>query len=239
MKKTIIKKKPIVGRFKRPEPERVNQILAALKKMYPDAKCALNFNNNLELLISVMLSAQCTDNMVNKVTPALFKRYKSAADFANAKPQELERMIFSCGFYRAKAANIIKAGAVLRDRFKGEVPKTIDELIEIPGVARKTANVVLGNAHGVVEGIAVDTHVRRVSQRLGLTKNNDPVKIEQDLMKLLPKAEWFLITYRLIEHGRHVCDAKKPLCPECPLHALCPSAPLFMKKFWSHVGALI
>lgn len=235
MKKTITKKKPLVVKFKRPEPERVKQVLGTLKKMYPDAKCALNFTTNLELLISVMLSAQCTDNMVNKVTPALFKRYRSASDFADAKPQEIERMIFSCGFYRAKAANIIKAGAALRDRFKGEVPRTIEELIEIPGVARKTANVVLGNAHGVVEGIAVDTHVRRVSQRLGLTKNNDPVKIEQDLMKLLPREEWFLITYRLIEHGRHICDAKKPLCPKCPLKSLCPSAPFFMKKLWSAV----
>lgn len=235
MKKTTLKKKPVVAKFKRPEAERVKNVLDTLKRMYPDAKCALNFNNNLELLISVMLSAQCTDNMVNKVTPALFKRYKTASDFASAKPQELERMIFSCGFYRAKAANIIKAGTVLRDRFKSEVPKTIEDLIEIPGVARKTANVVLGNAHGVVEGIAVDTHVRRVSQRLGLTKNNDPVKIEQDLMKLLPKEEWFLITYRLIEHGRHICDAKKPLCPECPLRPTCPSATFFMKKFWPSV----
>ncbi len=236
MKKTNLTKKPAAVRFKRPEPERVNKILGHLKKMYPDAKCALIFNNHLELLISVMLSAQCTDVMVNKVTPALFKRYKTASDFADANPKELERMIFSCGFYRAKAANIIKAGKVLRDRFHSQVPKTIEELIEIPGVARKTANVVLGNAHGLVEGIAVDTHVRRVSQRLGLTKNNDPVKIEQDLMKLLPKEEWFLITYRLIEHGRHVCDAKKPLCPECPLRPFCPSSAIFMKKFWSHAG---
>ena len=232
MKKTRLKKKPVVRKFKRPEPERVRNILDTLKKMYPDAKCALNFTNHLELLISVILSAQCTDNMVNKVTPALFKRYKSASDFAEANPRELERMIFSCGFYRAKAANIIKAGAVLRDKFHSQVPKTMEELIEIPGVARKTANVVLGNAHGLVQGIAVDTHVRRVSQRLGLTKNNDPVKIEQDLMKLLPREEWFLITYRLIEHGRHICDAKKPLCPECPLRPFCPSSAIFMKKFW-------
>ncbi|MSQ32020.1 MAG: endonuclease III [Dehalococcoidia bacterium] len=236
MKKTNLKKKPAVVKFKRPEPERVNKILDHFKKMYPDAKCALIFNNHLELLISVILSAQCTDVTVNKVTPALFKRYKTASDFADANPMELERLIFSCGFYRAKAANIIKAGNVLRDTFHSQVPKTIEELIQIPGVARKTANVVLGNAHGLVEGIAVDTHVRRVSQRLGLTKNNDPVKIEQDLMKLLPKEEWFLITYRLIEHGRHVCDAKKPLCPECPLRPMCPSAPFFMKKFWSAVG---
>lgn len=200
------------------------QILSLLKKHYSQARIALRYTNNWELLVAVILSAQCTDVMVNKVTEKLFKKYKSIADYANADIKELEQDIRSTGFYRNKAKNLKAAAQLLLEKFNGEVPKTMEEMLTIAGVARKTANVVLGNAYGIVEGIAVDTHVRRLSQRLGFTTYDDPGKIEQELMKLFPKDIWFKLTYLLINHGRAICNAKKPKCDMCFLNELCPSA---------------
>ena len=202
----------------------LKNLLELLKKHYPNSRIVLNYNNNFELLAAVILSAQCTDVMVNKVTEKLFKKYKTTSDYANADISELEQNIRSTGFYRNKAKNIKKAAKIILEKFKGQLPHTIDQLLTLPGVARKTANVVLGNAYKIVEGIAVDTHVIRLSQRLGLSKNSDPVKIEQDLMKLIPKSEWFNLTYMLIDHGRAICDAKKPKCDICFLNKICPSA---------------
>lgn len=199
-------------------------VLSLLQKQYPKAHIALHYTNNWELLTAVMLSAQCTDIMVNKVTEKLFKKYKSMKDYANGEIKELEQNIKSTGFYHNKAKNLKAAALLILKKWKGEIPKTMKEMLEIPGVARKTANVVLGNAYNVVEGIAVDTHVRRLSQRLGFTKNNDPEKIEQDLMALFDKKDWFSLTYMLIDHGRAVCNAKKPKCDMCFLNKLCPSA---------------
>ncbi len=208
-------------------------ILNILKKRFKDAKCALVFSNPLEMLIATMLSAQCTDKQVNKVTEKLFKKYKNVFDYAKCDLSELENDIRSTGFYKNKAKNIRAACNVLIEKFNGQVPKNMADLVTLPGVARKTANIVLGNAYNIVDGIAVDTHVSRVSQRLGLTKESDPVKIELDLMKIIPKKEWFKFTYLFIEHGREICNAKKPLCPDCPLKNQCPSAKVFLKKFWS------
>ncbi len=177
-----------------------------------------------------MLSAQCTDEMVNKVTEKLFQKYRTAADYANANPKELEEYIKPTGFYHNKAKNIILATRMINEKFNGEVPKTMEELTELPGVARKTANVVLYNAYGITEGIAVDTHVRRLSQRLGLSLSDDPEKIEKDLMRLVPRSEWGPFTYLLIEHGRKVCQAKNPHCQGCVLNDLCPSAFTFKTK---------
>src|SRR3990167_9715207 len=199
-------------------------ILRELRKLRPDAKIALKYKNNMQLLAAVILSAQCTDKKVNEVTEKLFKKYKTVGDFADADIKTFEKEIYQTGFYHAKARNIIAAAKMIQKEFKGILPKTMKEILRLPGVARKTANVVLGNAYGVVEGIAVDTHVRRLSQRLGLTEKDDPVKIEQDLMKLLPKSEWFKTTYRLIDHGRAICTAKDPRCDLCPLSKLCPSS---------------
>ena len=215
------------------EAERVQTILKLLKKHYPKAKIILNFSNDWELLVAIILSAQCTDKMVNIVTEKLFKKYRTIKDYANANIEELEQDVKSTGFYRNKAKNVKAAAKMVLEKFDGKIPKTMEEMIQIPGVARKTGNIVLGNAHGIVEGIAVDTHVRRVSGRLGLTKNVDPNKIEQDLMKLIPKDEWFTFTYLLIEHGRAICKAPYPKCDECFLNTLCPSAfnfPHFTKK---------
>lgn len=209
--------------------KQIYKILEILKKNYPKAKIALNYGNNFQLLVAVILSAQCTDKKVNEVTKPIFEKYKTANDFAEIPLKKYEKMIRSTGFYRTKAKNILETAKIIRDKFGGQVPKTMTEMLTLRGVARKTANVVLGNAYGVVEGIAVDTHVRRLSQRLGLSKNNDPVKIEQDLMKLLPKSEWFKITYRLIDHGRAICKAKDPRCDLCPLNKVCSSAFKFPK----------
>lgn len=206
------------------ESKRPKKILQLLKKHYPHAKMILTYSNNFELLVAVMLSAQCTDVMVNKVTPKLFNRYKTVEDYANADIIELESFIKSTGFYHNKAKNIKTAALIVLEKFNHRIPKTIKDLITIPGVARKTANVVLGNAHGIYEGIAVDTHVKRLSQRLGLSKNQNPDKIEQDLMKLYDSKDWFSLTYLLIEHGRTICIAKKPKCDDCFLNRLCPSA---------------
>jgi endonuclease-3 len=203
---------------------RVVKIIGLLEKEHPDARIALDYANPLELLVATILSAQCTDERVNIVTKTLFKKYRRAQDYANADLLELEQDIKSTGFYRNKARNIKKCCQMLVEEFKSQVPKTMEEILELPGVARKTANVVLSNAYGVVEGIAVDTHVRRLAKRLGFTANEDPVKIEQDLMKLVPKNKWMRFTDLLIFHGRRVCTAKKPRCEACIVNKLCPSA---------------
>ncbi|MBI3981148.1 endonuclease III [Candidatus Microgenomates bacterium] len=202
----------------------IHKILEILKKYYPHAKIVLNFKNDWELLVAVILSAQCTDKKVNEVTAKLWQKYKTLDDYVKAEATEFEKDIHSTGFYHAKAKNILATAKLIKEKFGGKVPKTMEELVSLSGVARKTANVVLGNAFNIVVGIAVDTHVSRVSQRLGLTKNTDPVKIEKDLMSLLPKEEWFSFTYRIIDFGREICVAKGPFCSKCPLNELCPSA---------------
>lgn len=212
---------------------RVLETLRRLKKKYPRAKIALNFSNHWELLVAVILSAQCTDKKVNEVTPQLFKKYRRLDDYVRADPKEFEKMIRPTGFYRAKAKNILATAKIVKYKFGGKIPRTMEDMLTLKGVARKTANVVLGNAYGVIEGIAVDTHVRRLAQRLGFSATDDPVKIEQDLMRLLPKKDWFKITYLLIDHGRAICTAKDPRCDLCPLNDICPSAfkfPRFLKK---------
>ncbi len=203
---------------------RAGEIIRRLKRVYPNAKIVLNYSNHWELLVAVILSAQCTDKKVNEVTVALFKKYRSLNDYANADPKEFERMIKPTGFYRAKAKSILTSARMIKEKYNGEVPRTMKELLTLRGVARKTANVVLGNAYGVVEGIAVDTHVRRLSQRLGLSQSGNPEKIEQDLMVLLPRKDWFKTTYLLIDHGRAICTARDPRCDLCPLAHICPSA---------------
>jgi endonuclease III len=195
-----------------------------LAKAYPDAKCALNFSNPHEMLFATILSAQCTDAMVNKVTDKLFRKYPTLEDYAAADITELQMDVKPTGFFRQKSKNLQAAARKILDEFGGQVPSTMEELTTIPGAARKTANIVLGNAFGKVVGIAVDTHVRRVSQRLGLTTNEDPIKIEQDLMALVPKSKWFNLSYLFIEHGRAVCKAPIPKCAECVLNDLCPSS---------------
>jgi endonuclease-3 len=196
-------------------------LLRALKKAYPSVVCALTHDNPLQLLVATILSAQCTDARVNLVTPALFKRYPTAQDFANAAPAELEKLIHSTGFYRNKSKNILGMARLLMEKHKGEVPKTMDELLELPGVARKTANVVLGTAYNTAVGIVVDTHVTRLSNRLGLTNEIAPVKIEQDLMKIVPQSDWIWFSHALITHGRRVCFARNPNCPGCPVKKEC------------------
>ena len=203
---------------------RALRIIGLLEKEFPDAKIALSYTNPLELLVATILSAQCTDERVNIVTKSLFKKYRKAEDYANADLTELERDIKSTGFYRNKAKNIKNAGQMLFQKFDSQVPKTMEEILQLPGVARKTANIVLQNSYGVIEGIAVDTHVRRVAARLGLTANEDPDKIEQDLMAVVPRDKWMRITDLLIFLGRRVCTAKKPKCDVCVLNKICPSA---------------
>jgi endonuclease III len=210
--------------------ERVMKLVAALRKVYPDAHTELNFKTPLELLIATILSAQCTDKRVNMVTPALFKQYRTANDYAKAPPVELENAIKSTGFFRSKTRSIRGAAATIVQKFNGKVPSTMDELLELPGVGRKTANVVLGNAFGKNEGIVVDTHVARLSQRLGLTKHTDPVKIERDLMKLVPREHWTNWSHWLIWHGRRRCYARKPDCLNCEVFKLCPSGKIFVRN---------
>jgi endonuclease III len=200
---------------------RAQRVLDALAELYPDAHCALDHQTPIQLLVATILSAQCTDARVNLVTPALFARYRTVADFANADPAELERLIASTGFFRNKAKNIIACCRAILDRHNGELPRTLEELVELPGVGRKTANVILGNAFGV-PGITVDTHVGRLSRRLGLTAHDDPVKVEFDLMAQVPEADWTTFSHRLIFHGRRVCDARKPDCPRCAMNRFCP-----------------
>ncbi len=202
--------------------KRVDEILRLLKTKYPSAKTALLHRDPLQLLVATVLSAQCTDARVNIVTKELFRKYKTAKDFADSDPKKFEQEIKSTGFYKNKARNIINSCRMIVEKFNGKVPKTMEELTLLPGVARKTANIVLSEGYGIIEGIAVDTHVKRVSFRLGLTKNTDPEKIEQDLMKLLPKGEWRNISNLLIFHGRETCMAKLPKCSICILNKLCP-----------------
>ncbi len=227
---------------------RIQTIIQLLKKAYPDAKIALKFKNPWELLVSVILSAQCTDVMVNKVTEKLFAKYKILDDYISADIKEFEQDIKSTGFYHNKAKNILATAKIIKEKFGGNVPNTMETLLTLPGVARKTANVVLGNAFGVVEGIAVDTHVHRLSQRLRLInmgkiggkkemmfikkkktildykKDADPNKIEQELMSVVPKGNWFGFTYRIIDHGRAICKAQRPDCAHCVLNTLCPAS---------------
>ena len=204
--------------------QRVRSILAALQRTYPQAHCELRYSNPLELLIATILSAQCTDSRVNEVTRSLFQRYRTAADYARAPLSELEQAIRSTGFYRNKARNIQACCRALVERHGGQVPRTMEELTALDGVGRKTANVVLGNAFGLNEGIVVDTHVRRVAQRLGLTRQKDPDKIEQELMQKVPRDLWTQFSHWLIWHGRRRCHARKPDCPHCELREWCPSA---------------
>jgi endonuclease-3 len=203
---------------------RALKIIELLEKEHPDAKVALRYSNPLELLVSTMLSAQSTDETINKVTKTLFKKYTKAEDYANVDLKELEQDIRSTGFYHNKAKNLQNAAKMLVEKYNSKVPSTMEKLVKLPGVARKTANIVLTNAYGVVAGVAVDTHVRRLAQRLGLSENDDPNKIEQDLMRIVPKDKWMRITDLLIFHGRRVCTAKKPNCAECVVNKICPSA---------------
>ena len=207
------------------EKERADKIIALLEAEYPfDKGTVLHWRTPLELLIATILSAQTTDEQINKLTPALFKRYRIASDYANADREELELYIRSSGFYHRKAELIQAACRQLVDEFGGEVPRTMEELLKLKGVARKTANIVLGNAYDVVEGIAVDTHVMRLSQRLGWSKEKDRDKIERDLLELIQRDKWYEVNYLLIAHGRKICDAKKPDCENCIVNELCPSA---------------
>jgi len=196
---------------------RATKILRELKKLFPRAKIALNYGNNWELLVAVQLSAQCTDKKVNEVTPALFKKYKKLDDYIKASPRYFEKDIHSCGFYRAKTKNILAAAKAVKEKYGGELPRTMQEMVKIPGIGRKSANVILGNAYGVVGGIAVDTHVKRLSKKLGLTQHTDPVKIERDLMRIIPKKDWFKFTYMLIDYGRKYCTARPHKHDICPL----------------------
>lgn len=217
--KTAIYTGPEVG-----SPEQVHAIITALRQRYPDATCSLNFSNPLELLVATQLSAQCTDVRVNIVTERLFQKYRTVEDFATVSQEELEQDIRSTGFYHNKAKNIRAAAQRIITEFGGEVPHTMPDLLSLAGVARKTANVVLGYAFGIEVGVVVDTHVGRLSRRLGWTKNDEPVKVEQDLVRVIPEQDWLNISHLLIFHGRSICDARKPLCEQCTLAQLCPSA---------------
>jgi len=203
---------------------KINQIISLLQKEYPNTRTALTFSNPLELLVAVILSAQCTDALVNKITPALFARFRTASEYANADINELETLIYSSGFYRNKAKNIQGAARLIAENFGGSVPDNMKDMLTLPGVARKTANVVLYNAFGKREGIAVDTHVKRLSRLLGLTEETNPDRIEKDLMTFVPLEYWGDITHLLIDHGRKVCIARRPQCSKCVLAPLCPSA---------------
>jgi endonuclease III len=199
-------------------------VVRGLARAYPDAKCALNFQTPLELLVATILSAQCTDQRVNQVTGQLFRKYRAAADYAAVPAAELEEDIRSTGFFRNKARNIQECCRILAEQYRGEVPRDLDALVALPGIGRKTANVVLGTAYGIASGVVVDTHVGRIACRLGLTgrKEKDAVGIEKDLMALVPQPEWVATSHRMIHHGRRVCTARKPRCGECPLEVICP-----------------
>ncbi len=203
---------------------RARKILAKLKKLFPNAGMVLRYKNNWELLVAVMLSAQCTDKRVNIVTQTLFKKYRMLDDYVRANQKEFEKDIRSTGFYRNKTKNILAAARMMQSEFKGKIPNTMEGMLKIPGVARKTANVVLGNAYGIVEGIAVDTHVRRFALKFNLTNHKDPKRIENDLMRIIPKKDWFKATYLFIEYGRNVCPARKHDCRNHPLTKLYPKA---------------
>lgn len=202
--------------------QRVAETLVRLEEAYPRATTALSFSSPLELLIATILSAQCTDQRVNQVTAELFRKYRSVADYATAPLEALEKDIQSTGFYRNKAKAIQGCCRVLQEKHRGRVPKEIDQLVELPGIGRKTANVVLGTAHGVALGVAVDTHVARVSRRLGLSREKVPERIERDLMAVIPQDRWIEFSHQMIHHGRRICTARKPKCSTCPLDSLCP-----------------
>jgi endonuclease-3 len=233
--KKIAAKEPVARKVKRGKtanplaPERVKAILDALRKTYPNVVCALTHRNAFELTIATILSAQTTDVGVNKATPELFRMFPTPQKLAAAPLPAIEHLIRTTGFYRAKAKNIQGAARVLVERFGGEVPRTMEEMLELPGVARKTANVVLGSWYGIASGVVVDTHVLRLSRRLELTKNTEPVKVEQDLQRVLPKDRWIQFSHELIHHGRQICLARKPRCEACSLERLCNSA----DKTWS------
>jgi endonuclease-3 len=200
---------------------RANKVLDVLAETHPDATCALHYRNPYELVMATILSAQCTDERVNQVTPALFARYPTAADLARARPHDVEEMIKPTGFFRAKTKSLLGNAGALVERHGGEVPRTMAEMVKLPGVGRKTANVVLGHVYGINEGVAVDTHVLRVSNRLGIANSDDPLVVEQQLMAMIPRERWTLVTDVLIFHGRRICDARRPLCGQCPVFALC------------------
>ena len=204
--------------------KRAAKIVATLKKLFPKAKIVLNYSSNWELLVAVILSAQCTDKKVNEVTAKLFMKYPTFNAYLKANPKEFEKDIRPTGFFRAKTKSILTTAKIIKEKFSGEIPRTMKEMLTLRGVARKTANVVLGNAYNIIEGIAVDTHVRRLSQKLGLSDYDDPVKIELDLMQLLPKSEWFTFTYRMIDYGRAICPARRHECSSHPLTKIYPPA---------------
>ena len=212
------------------EKDRMAEALEILEAEYPDAYIALHYDDPFQLLVAVILSAQCTDVRVNKVTPALLREIPDAYHMAEAPVEKIEELIRSTGFFRNKAKNIKAAARMIIEKFNGKVPNTMEDMLKLPGVARKTANVVLYNAYGVIEGIAVDTHVKRLSKRLGMTKHDDPVKIEKDLMEIVDREKWGQVTYLLIEHGRNVCKARKPQCGRCVVQKLCPSAKEFLRS---------
>jgi endonuclease-3 len=216
--------KPVKPKTKAAREARVAEILRDLDAMYPDATCALHHNSPWELLVATILSAQCTDKRVNEVTPGLFEKYPTPQDFAAARQETLANDIRSTGFFNNKAKSVIGAAKKIVNEFGGVVPKTMEELITVPGAARKTSNVVLGTAYGISVGVVVDTHVHRVSKRLDLTKHDDPVKIEQDLMKAIPQSRWILFSHQIIHHGRALCVARKPKCAECKLNPVCYAA---------------
>jgi len=211
--------------------QRIREIIKILRKEYPRVRTALNYRTPFELLVATILAAQCTDERVNKVTPALFQKYPTIESLARARQEELENDIRSTGFFRNKARNIIALSKKLVEDYQGKVPDSMEELIKLPGVARKTANIVLSSAFRKAQGIAVDTHVRRLSERLGLSCQNDPDKIERDLMAIVPRADWLDFNYLLVDHGRKVCQARKPLCPQCVIQHLCPSFEKFSKLY--------
>jgi endonuclease-3 len=216
---------PVISTRKRSSvKQRALEILVRLKRLYPDATCSLNYSTPVQLLVATILSAQCTDERVNLVTPALFSKFPDAASLANADLAELENLVRSTGFYRNKAKNIQAACRMIVNEFGDHVPKRMEQLLQLPGVARKTANVVLAHAYGINVGVTVDTHVKRLSQRLGLTEHPDPIRIERDLMRLLPQPDWENWSIRLIYHGRAICKARSPACEACQLAELCPSA---------------
>jgi len=201
---------------------RARKIVSLLKKAYPDARCSLDHQTPLQLLVATILSAQCTDARVNLVTPALFRKYKSASDFAHADISGLEKLVRSTGFYHNKAKNIKEACRIIAEKHKGQAPRTMEEMLELPGVARKTANIVLGNSYGVVEGVPVDTHAIRISHLLGWTREKQQEKIERDLMALLPRKDWLKISDLFVHHGRAICIARRPKCEICPVRKYCP-----------------
>lgn len=218
-----------VSTFDQQRRELAKKVVATLRQLYPDAQCSLEHRTPLELLVATILSAQCTDERVNQVTPALFARFRTAQDYANADQNELERYIRPTGFYRAKARNIIACCRALVEKYGGELPRTLEELTQLPGVGRKTANVVLGTIWGI-PGIVVDTHVRRLARRMGLTRQTHPDKIERDLMELIPQDEWIAFGHRMIYHGRQVCLARNPKCEVCALNTFCPKIGVKAKK---------